>query len=161
VDAGSSLDLERDPRAMIATREINAPREQVWRAWTDPEHLAHWWGPVGFTTTTQSFDMRERGTWRFVMHGPDGRDYQNRITFDLIESPSMIKYHHGGGDDVESVRFQNVVTFEEIGPARTRVTMHAVFPSAEERARVIREYGADKGAIETLSRLADYVAALA
>jgi uncharacterized protein YndB with AHSA1/START domain len=73
----------------------------------------------------------------------------------------MIEYHHGGGDDVEPVQFRTTVTFEDIDAKRTRITLHAVFPSAEERARVIREYGADKGATETLSRLADYVAALA
>jgi uncharacterized protein YndB with AHSA1/START domain len=159
--ARSSIDLKSDPLAIIAMRELDAPRELVWRAWTDPKHLAQWWGPIGFTTTTQSFDMREGGNWRFVMHGPDGRDYENRITFDLIEEPSMIKYHHGGGDDVEPVQFRTTMTFEDIDAKRTRITLHAVFPSAEERARVIREYGADKGATETLSRLADYVVALA
>jgi uncharacterized protein YndB with AHSA1/START domain len=161
VFARSSIDLDRDPLAIVATRELDAPRELVWRAWTDPKHLAQWWGPIGFTTTTQSFDMCEGGNWRFVMHGPDGRDYQNRITFDVIERPSIIKYHHGGGDDVEPVQFRATVTFEEIDAKRTRITLHALFPSAEERARVIREYGADKGATETLSRLADYVATLA
>lgn len=157
----SIIDLKRDPLAIVAVREIAAPQELVFRAWTDPKHLAQWWGPEGFTTTTQSFDMRPGGTWRFVMHGPDGRDYDNRITFDVIEPPSLIRYHHGGGDDVEPVQFRTVVTFEDLGQGRTRITLHATFPSAAERDRVIKDYGADKGAMETLSRLADYVAAMA
>ena len=141
-------------------REFDAPRALVWEAWTDPKHLAQWWGPNGFSTTTSAFDMRPGGVWRFVMHGPDGRDYENRITFDEIVQPERICYHHGGGSDVEPVQFRTTVTFEDLGSNRTRLTLHAVFPSAAERDRVIKEYGADKGAMQTLSRLADYVATL-
>ena len=157
--AKSSLDLERDPRAIIATRVYDAPRELVFEVWTDPKHLSQWWGPDGFSTTTSAFDMRIGGVWRFVMHGPDGRDYQNRITYDEIVKPERIVYHHGGGDDVEPVQFRTTVTFEELD-GKTRLTLHAVFPSAAERDRVIKEYGADKGAMQTLSRLADYLAAM-
>jgi uncharacterized protein YndB with AHSA1/START domain len=95
------------------------------------------------------------------MHGPDGRDWDNCITFDVIEKPSLIKYRHGGGGDTESVQFRTTVTFEALGSDRTRITLQATFPTAEERNRVIRDYGAVEGAAETLSRLADYVAALA
>ena len=98
---------------------------------------------------------------RDLVHGPDGRNYDNRITFDVIEKPNRIVYHHGGGDDVEPVQFRTTVTFDDIGGNRTRLTLHAVFPSAEERERVIREHGADQGAVQTLSRLADYAATLA
>ena len=55
------------------------------------------------------------GVWRFVMHGPDGRDYENRITFDEIVKPERLRYHHGGGDDVEPVQFRTTVTFEDLG----------------------------------------------
>ena len=160
--AGSSvvLVLDRDPKAIITTREIDAPRALVFQAWTDPKHLAQWWGPDGFTTTTSAFDMRVGGVWRFVMHGPDGRDYDNRITFDEIVRPSLLRYHHGGGEDVEPVQFRTTVTFQDLGASRTRITLHAVFPSAEERDRVVREYGAAKGAEQTLARLADYVATM-
>lgn len=143
---------------IVATREIDAPRARVFEAWTDPRHLAQWWGPDGFATTTSAFDMRPAGAWRFVMHGPDGRDYENRITFDEIVQPSLLRYHHGGGEDVEPVQFRTIVTFEDLAGGRTRITLRATFPSAAERDRVIREYGADKGAVQTLSRLADYVA---
>ena len=146
---------------MIGVREFDAPRELVFEAWTDPKHLAQWWGPNGFTATTSSFDMRPGGVWRFVMHGPDGRDYENRITFDEVVRPERLVYHHGGGDDVEPVLFRTTVIFEDLGGGRTRLTMTGVFPSAAERARVIKEYGADKGLLQTLGRLGDYVAQLA
>ena len=157
----ANVDLARDPSAIITVRELEAPRELVFDVWTDPKHLAQWWGPYGFSTTTSAFEFREGGVWRFVMHGPDGRDYQNRITFDEIVRPERIRYHHGGGDEAEPVEFRTSVTFEDLGRGRTRLTLHAQFPSAAERDRVIVAYRADQGAIETLSRLADYLAQLA
>jgi uncharacterized protein YndB with AHSA1/START domain len=144
-------------RELVITRVIDAPRELVYEAWTDPKHLAQWWGPTGFSTTTRRFDFRPGGVWRFVMHGPDGRDYQNRITWDEIARPERLTYHHGGDEDVEPVQFRTVVTFEEVG-GKTRLTLRAVFPSAEERNRVVRDYGAEEGAKQTVGRLAEYVA---
>jgi uncharacterized protein YndB with AHSA1/START domain len=158
VAAKNSINLGSDPRSIIGMRVIDAPRELVFSVWTDPKHMAQWWGPDGFSITTHSFDMRPGGVWRFVMHGPDGRDYENRVTFDEIVPPERILYHHGGGDDVEPVQFRTTVTFEDLG-RQTKVTLHAVFPSAEERARVIKEYGADKGMAQTLARLAAHVEA--
>ena len=153
----SSLDLDSDARSIIGVREFDAPRELVFSAWTSAEHLAQWWGPVGFSTTTMSFDMRPGGIWRFVMHGPDGRDYQNRVTFEEIMPPERIVYRHGGGDDdVEPVQFKQTVIFEDIG-GRTRITWRSDFPSAAERTRVIKEYHADTGLMQTMTRLGEYV----
>jgi uncharacterized protein YndB with AHSA1/START domain len=153
-----AVDLDGDPRAIVGTREFDAPRTLVFSAWTDPKHLAQWWGPHGFTTTTSSFEFRPGGVWRFVMHGPDGRDYQNRITFEEIVPPERIVYRHGGGDDVEPVQFRTTVILEDLG-GRTRVIWRGEFPSAADRNRVIKDYGADKGLAECMVRLADFVAA--
>ena len=156
----NSIDLDTDPREIIGMRMFDAPRELVFAAFTDPKHLAQWWGPNGFTTTTHSFDFRPGGVWRFVMHGPDGRDYQNRITYDEIIPPERIVYRHGGGEDVEPVQFTQTLTFEDAGNGKTRLTWHGTFPSAEERARVIKDYGADKGLAQTMARLAAFVTAM-
>lgn len=158
--ARNSIDLDYDPRSIIGTRVLAAPRALVFSVWTDPKHLVQWWGPNGFRTTTHAFDFRPGGVWRFVMHGPDGRDYQNRITFEEIVTPERIVYRHDGGDDVEPLQFTQTVTFEDIGNDETRLTWHGTFPSAAERTRVIREYGADKGLVQTMARLDDYVVAL-
>lgn len=157
----NSIDLDRDPRSIIGTRVFDAPRALVFSAFSDPEHLAQWWGPTGFSTTTSAFEFRPGGVWRFVMHGPDGRDYQNRVTYDEIVPPERIVYRHGGGDDVEPVQFKTTVTFEDIGDGQTRMTWRGQFPSAEERARVIKEFGADTGLAQTMARLAEYLPALA
>lgn len=155
MDARSSTDLDQDPSAIVTTRVFDAPRELVWSAWTDPNHLAQWWGPNGFTTTTSAYDLRPGGTWRFVMHGPDGRDYQNLVTFDEIVKPERLVYRHG--DDVEPVQFHTTVTFEDLG-GKTRLNLRAQFPTADARDRVVREFGAAEGAVQTIERLADYLA---
>ena len=159
MDARNSIDFEQDPRMIIATRVFDAPRDLVFEAWIDPKHLAQWWGPTGFTTTTRSIDFRSGGVWRFVMHGPDGRDYENRISYVEIVKPERLVYRHGGGEDVEPVQFEVMVTFEDL-KGKTKLTMQMVFPSAAERERVIKDYGADKGLAQTLARLGEYVKAM-
>jgi uncharacterized protein YndB with AHSA1/START domain len=160
VDPRNKLDLDSDPRSIIGKREFDAPRALVFSVFTDAKHLGQWWGPNGFTTTTSKFEFRNGGVWRFVMHGPDGRDYENRVTFDEIVTPERIVYRHGGGDDVEPVLFATVITFEDIGNNRTRLTWHGKFPTAEARTRVITEYGAAEGLVQNLARLAAYLAAM-
>src|ERR1700677_3316170 len=81
-------------REIITTRFFNAPRELVWAAWTDPKHIAQWWGPNGFTTTIQEMDVRPGGDWRLIMHGPDGRDYKNHSVFVEVEKPSRLVFVH-------------------------------------------------------------------
>ncbi len=154
--ASAKPDAALEARSIITTRVFDAPRALVFKAWSDPKHLAEWWGPTGFTTTTHRFEFKPGGVWRFVMHGPDGTDYQNLITFDEIVKPEKLVYHHGGAVDIEPVAFDVTVAFEAIGD-KTRVTMHAVFPTAAERNRVAEKYGAIEGAQQTLGRLADYL----
>ena len=148
-----------EARSIVIERLIGAPRELVFSAFTTAEHLAHWWGPTGFSITTSAFDFRLGGVWRFVMHGPDGRDYQNRVVFDVIEPPSRLVSHHGDGEDVERATHQTRITLEAEGD-KTRLTWRVVFASVAERDRIAREYGAVEGGQQTVGRLADYVAEL-
>lgn len=149
--------IEADDRQIVTTRVLDAPRDLVFKMWTDPEHIVQWWGPKGFTTTTYSMDVRPGGVWRFVMHGPDGTDYQNQITYLEIVKPERLVYKHGGGEDVEPVNFETTVTFEEQG-GKTRLTMRALFPSAEAREHVVKKYGAIEGASQTMDRLEQHLA---
>ena len=146
-------------RELVATRIYDAPPSVVFQAWTAPEHIGQWWGPRGFTTTTYSMDVRPGGVWRFCMHGPDGTDYQNQITYVEVVESERIVYNHGGGDDTEPVRFQATVTFEDIG-GKTRFTMRMVFPSAAAREFVVQKYGADTGLQQNVDRLGEYAAIL-
>ncbi|HVN01100.1 MAG TPA: SRPBCC domain-containing protein [Caulobacteraceae bacterium] len=154
----AAIALEPEEARTIAfVRRLDAPRELVFEVFTTAEHLGRWWGPAGFSVTTYAFEFRAGGVWRFVMHGPDGRDYQNRIVFDVIEPPARIVARHDGGDDVEDARHEMRVTLEALG-RQTRLEWSLVFDSIAERDRIAREYGAEQGLIETTGRLADYVA---
>jgi uncharacterized protein YndB with AHSA1/START domain len=89
----SSLAEATTDREIVTTRVFDAPREMVFDAWTDPKHIGQWWGPIGFTTTTHEMDVRPGGVWRFTMHGPDGRDYKNRIVYTEIVRPERLAKH--------------------------------------------------------------------
>jgi uncharacterized protein YndB with AHSA1/START domain len=126
--------------------------------WSDPDRIARWWGPRGFTTTTATMDFRPGGVWRFVMHGPNGRDYENRITYTEITPPARLAYRHGGDDpELEPADFAVTVNFDDEG-GKTKLTMRMVFPTADERNRIVIEYGADKGLWQTLDRLGEVLA---
>jgi len=117
-------------REIVTTRVFDAPRELVFKAWTDPDHLAKWWGPKGFTNTFQEFDMRPGGVWRFIMHGPDGVDYKNKSVFVEVVKPERIVLQHVSGP-----RFQVTAAFaEEAG--KTRLTFQMLFETAAECAKV-------------------------
>ena len=90
-------------RQIAATREFDAPRDLVFSLWTDPVHIARWWGPKGFTNTIHEMDVRPGGVWRFVMHGPDGRDYENKIVYREIVRPERIAYSHVSGPLFDAV----------------------------------------------------------
>ncbi len=143
-------------REMVLSRMIDAPRERVFRALTDPQQVVKWWGPNGFTTTTREMDVRPGGVWRFVMHGPDGRDYENCITYGEITEPQRIVYRHDGGEDGVPVRFQTIVTLED-HHGKTKITWRSIFESAAKLDWVIEEYGALEGGKQNLARLDDYV----
>src|SRR6201984_2566238 len=82
-------------REIVISRVIDAPRELVFEAFTEVRHLSRWWGPKGFTTTTRAFEFRVGGEWVFVMHGPDGTDYQEGISWTEIAPPERIGLAHG------------------------------------------------------------------
>jgi uncharacterized protein YndB with AHSA1/START domain len=118
-------------RELVTSRVLNAPRERVFGAISDPAQLAQWWGPKGFTNTFEEFDFREGGTWEFVMHGPDGKDYKNKHTFAEIVKPERVVFQH-----LSSPRFQLTVSLDESGAGKTKITWRQRFETAEECTRI-------------------------
>jgi uncharacterized protein YndB with AHSA1/START domain len=141
-------------REIVISRVFTAPRHLVYRAWTDAARLSAWWGPRGFTTTTSEFDMRVGGRWIYVMHGPDGTDYDNWIRYQVIEPNERLVYEHGGSAGDAQVHFHVTVTFTDLGPT-TAVIMRSLFPSAAARDLVVQRYRAIEGGQQTLARLAE------
>lgn len=146
-------------REIVVMRVFEAPREMVFDAWADPKQLVQWFGPEGFTTTIETFEFCEGGEWVQVMHGPDGTNYPCTAMFTEVYRPEVIAYfNRGGREGEEDVEFQSTVTFEEIGPEKTRLEIRMEFASAEERDDNVRKYGSIEGGRQTLNRLANFLA---
>jgi uncharacterized protein YndB with AHSA1/START domain len=80
--------------AFNTSREIPATAQQVFAAFSDPERLARWWGPAGFTNTFSVCELKNGGRWSYIMHGPDGRNYPNESVFAEIESLGKVVIEH-------------------------------------------------------------------
>lgn len=144
-------------REIVITRLLDAPRELVWKALTEPEHLIQWWGPRGFTNTFHEINIRPGGVWRFDMHGADDRDYDNRVTFKEVTPPERLVYDHG--TDAQPAQFEATITLTERG-GKTEIVLRSLFPSAADREYVVREFGAIEGGKSTLERLAEHLSTM-
>lgn len=120
----------KSTREIVTTRVVDAPRDRVFRAWTDPDQLARWWGPKSVTNAVDEFDLRPGGVWRFVTHAPDGIDYQTESVFVEIVEPERIVFTH-----VTGPRFSVTASFEDVG-GKTRITFRQLFESATHRDKV-------------------------
>jgi uncharacterized protein YndB with AHSA1/START domain len=154
--AGTETQDAAADRELVLTRDFDAPREVVFDAWTDPAQVGAWWGPRGFTTTVYEMDVRPGGVWRYMMHGPDGTDYPNRVVYVEIARPERLVYEHGD-DGGEWNPFHVTVTFEDRG-GRTRLVSRMVFPTAAMAAEA-RRFGALELGNQTMERLAEHLAA--
>ena len=142
-------------REIVISRVIDGPPELVFEAFTEVRHLSQWWGPDGFTTTTQAFEFRVGGAWDFVMHGPDGTDYQEWISWTDIVPARRIALVHGESRDDPNA-FESILTFTPEGAA-TRVEMRTIFPTKQLRDEAVEKYHAIEGGQQTLGNLAAYV----
>lgn len=145
-------------REIVLCRVIDAPRERVFAAWTDPEQLRLWFGPAGFKTETLECDIRPGGRWRFIYTAPDGTIYDNRMVFLRIEAPKLIETEHGSDKDDDPGRFHVTITFDEQSDGKTVLTMRQLHPTAEQRTAGIG-FGAVEFGYQTLDKLARHLGA--
>lgn len=136
------------------TRIYRAPRALVWQVWTDPVHVAKWWGPRGFTLTHHSKELRVGGTWVYTMHGPDGVDYPNVTKYHEVIEGKKLVYDHGS-DGQSKPLFQVTVVFSDV-PQGTQMDMIMKFEN-EETAKVTAEFIRKAGGYATWDRLAEYL----
>ena len=133
------------------TRILNAPRELVFRVWTDPEHIKHWWGPAGFTNTISRMEFKNGGLWEFIMHGPDGTDYPNVLEFvEIVKNEKIVLMHR-----TEPI-FQITVSLEDAGN-KTKLTFTNRFLSVDQRDMAIQQFGAAEGLKQNVDRMEDYI----
>jgi uncharacterized protein YndB with AHSA1/START domain len=148
-------------RTLTLERIIDAPRELVFKAWTDPKQVARWWGPHHFTNPVCELDARPGGAILIHMAGPDGVVYPTKGTFDEVVEPERLIMTISAIDDEEG-NFQlediTTVTFAE-HEGKTKLTVHAVVTKASPAAEGALA-GMEQGWSESLERLADYVASI-
>jgi uncharacterized protein YndB with AHSA1/START domain len=149
----SPSELVTKSGVITVTRVINAPQEQLFKMWSDPVHISNWWGPRGYTTTTEIMEFKNGGVWRHVMHGPDGTNFNNEIVYVEIVEPELIIYDH-----VNEPLFRSVSTFENVGNS-TRLTVRLDFASAEACDYGVLHHGASEGLKDLVDRLAEQLEA--
>ncbi len=139
------------------TRILNAPRELVFEAWTDPKHLAEWWGPAGFTNPVCKADAKHGGKIYIEMKSPDGTVYPMNGTFKEIIRPEKIVFTSGALDKNGNTIFEvlNTVTFANEN-GKTKLTLHAIVDDISDEARPYID-GMDQGWSQSIDRLEAFV----
>ena len=141
-------------REIVLCRVFDAPRELVFRAWTEKERLCAWFGPKGFTCETREIDIRVGGHWRFDMIAPDGKRWDTRMVFLEIKAPEKLVFDHGSDKEDDPNRFHVTITFDSQGDGKTVVTMRQLHPTKTQRDATIG-FGAVELGYTTLDKLAE------
>lgn len=119
-----------EDREIVSTRIFNYSRERVFEAFRNPNRLMQWWGPKGFRNTFQEFDLRPGGHWRFVMHAPNGEDFENESIFVEVTAPERVVFDH-----VSDHLFRMTQTYEDLG-GKTKLTWRMLHQSAADCEKV-------------------------
>ncbi len=153
----STVDVVSD-REFVYTRVFDAPRELVFRAFTDPDLIPRWWGPRSLTTTVDRLEARPGGVWRFVQRDAEGNVHGFNGVFHEVVPPERIvqTFEYEGAPGRVHLE---TATFEDLG-SKTKLTSRALFPSAEDMNAMLQS-DMESGLKETLERLTELVASLA
>lgn len=146
--------VENVDKEIFSSRTFDAPRDLVWEVWTNPKHTALWWGPTGFTNTIYEMDVKPGGIFKFMMHGPDGVDFPNIISYVEVVKPERLVYNHGNYENPEMF-FVTINFIEDNG--KTKITMRMLFKTVDERKVVVEKYGALEGQKQHLDKLEAYL----
>ena len=141
-------------REITITREYDAPRELVWRAWTEPDQLASWWGPRGWSTAADGvvMDVRPGGAFRVTSTGEDGgRMTVEGVYREVAEPERLVLEEDGAGAWHEGAVSE--VTLTDLGDGRTRMDFRSTIRTTAEMAS-----HAEAGLAATFDRLAEHLA---
>ena len=131
----------RSETNLTITREFDAPRDLVWKAWTETEHIKEWFGPEGFTTRVKTNDVVPGGKFDYAMIGPDGTEYPGTSIFKEIVAPEKIVATDDFGEEMKAENpdlpggMIVTTTFEDLGGSRTRVVISTEHASAEDKKK--------------------------
>ncbi len=139
------------------TRVFNAPRELVFKMWTNPEYVEKWWGPKDFKNPVCELDARVGGLIRIVMQGPDGTKYPTRGVFTEINEFDRIAFNNvkEGDKGEDQLEVQNTVTFTEVNGKTTMTLKAVVIRSTPDACKSID--GMNVGWNQSIDRLAENI----
>lgn len=138
LDSIATLVDYKDENLLLTRRVVDAPIEKVFESFANPELLKAWWGPKGFTNTFNVFEFEEGGNWSFIMHGPDGKDYPNEVTFFKIQKPVLISWTRQ-----TLPLFNMVIALDAQGENQTLVNFKMIFKDEKQLAGM-RDFLAEK-----------------
>jgi len=150
----TNIIVEPGKQEIVMTRIFDAPRERLFKAYTNPDGIPQWWGPRYLTTTVDKMEVKQGGLWRFVQVDPDGNEHGFHGVYHDIVSPERIvqtfEYEGAPGHVL-----LETVTFDE-QDGKTKLTTQSVFQSVEARDGMVQS-GMEEGAVELMDRLAELV----
>jgi uncharacterized protein YndB with AHSA1/START domain len=153
VSEKASFAVDREKLEVTATRIFDSPKDQVWKAYTDPELIPEWWGPRFLKTTVDRMDFRVGGAWRFVHEDPSKKKYGFHGEYrEIVEGKRIVSTYIF--EAVPNSTVVDTTTFEELPGERTRVTQVSHFPSKEALDGMVST-GMEKGSMETRDRFAE------
>ena len=152
-----SVIAEAGSHKFVFIREFDAPRELVFKAFTDPKLIAQWWGFRNTTTTVDKLEAKPGGSWRFVDHDAEGNEYAFRGVYHDVTSPERIIYTFEFEGMPGHVLLETITLEEKDG--KTFITDSSVFQSVEARDGMI-EAGMESGAAESFELLDELLVAM-
>jgi len=155
--ADTNISAEPGKQEIIITRTFDAPRQLVFQAYTNPDHIARWWGPAYLTTLVEKMDVQPGGLWRYVQTDPEGNEFAFHGVYHAITSPEslVLTFEFEGMPGhvlLETIRFEEL-------DGRTLMTDSSVFQSVEDRDGMLQA-GMEEGASESMDRFAELLAKL-
>ncbi|HEX8966614.1 MAG TPA: SRPBCC family protein [Chloroflexota bacterium] len=140
---------------IVMSRVFDAPRELVWKAVTEPRHLAQWWGPREYTLSVCEVDLRPGGAWHFVHRAPDGNEYPFRGVYREVAPPErLVNTQIFDVEPYSSLTLLVTITLTAVGDRQTLLTSTSLFESTEHRDGMVAS-GMRKGATDSFERLAE------
>jgi uncharacterized protein YndB with AHSA1/START domain len=141
---------------ITVNRTIDAPQQRVWQAWTDAGEIAQWWGPDGAVMTIDEIDVRSGGVFRFSLEMANGYKFPSVITYDEVIEPSSLVYTYDPGKESGLEPTKTSFSFKAVGE-KTEIKMQFHYATAAEKDKHVNQFGAVKGAEQTLERLEEYL----
>jgi uncharacterized protein YndB with AHSA1/START domain len=150
--------MANEEQELVLTRVFDAPRELVFKVWTDPKHVAQWWGPKGFTNPFCELDLRPGGAILIHMRGPDGTVYPMTGVYQEVVRPERLVFTSGALDADGNPLFEvlTTVTFTEESGKTKQILKARVIKRTAQAAPYLA--GMEAGWTQSLERLAAYVA---